>query len=116
MSPSLRCASKRSGGPGQTRRPALTIVELLVVVAVVGFLAALLLPAVQSARESSRRVDCFSRLGQLGRALHGFQAAYKVFPPAMPADDNNPNNGGSAWYSPHAHLLPYLEQAGRTAR
>jgi prepilin-type N-terminal cleavage/methylation domain-containing protein len=105
-------------------RDAFTLVELLVVIAIIGVLVALLLPAVQQARESARRISCVNRLKQIGLALQNYEATHKVFPPAYitgntAADGsafgvsfgdeyrNGPN--GFAW---GAMLLPYLEQQG----
>src|SRR6476660_7959923 len=57
-----------------------TLVELLVVIALIGVLVALLLPAVQSARESARRMQCFNHLKQMSLAVHNFENTFKVFP------------------------------------
>lgn len=85
-------------------RHGFTLVELLVVIAIIGVLVALLLPAVQSAREASRRSACGNNLRQIGVALQNFHAAQKKFPPGR---------GGPPpmVFSPHAHLLPYMEEA-----
>jgi prepilin-type N-terminal cleavage/methylation domain-containing protein len=91
----IRATSKSNG---------FTLVELLVVIAIIGVLVALLLPAVQSAREASRRSACGNNLRQVGVALHNFHAAQKKFPPGR---------GGPPpmVFSPHAYLLPYMEEA-----
>ncbi len=84
-------------------RHGFTLVELLVVVAIIGVLVALLLPAVQAAREAARRAHCSNNLKQIGLALQNFHSARKTFPPGQVDNDNN--NYGWAIY-----ILPYLEE------
>jgi uncharacterized protein DUF1559 len=81
------------------RRRALTLLELLAILAIIGILVALLLPAVQGAREASRRTQCSSNMRQLAMALHAYESVNRVLP------NTAPNN-----YSFHVFLLPYLEQ------
>src|SRR6476660_6926402 len=83
-----------------------TLVELLVVIAIIGVLVALLLPAVQSARESSRRTKCLNNLKQLGIALHSYHDTIGGFPPGYL--ENNPLTDRANWIT---LLLPYHEQA-----
>ncbi len=91
----------------RTLRPAFTLVELLVVVAIIGILVALLLPAVQSARESARRTQCINNLKQLGLALHNFESSQGGLPPL----GDYQQAGNSVYWSVQTRLLPYIEQA-----
>jgi len=106
----------------KVRRCGFTLVELLVVIAIIGILVSLLLPAVQQAREAARRMSCANRVKQIGLALHNYESAHKIFPPAYvtanPAADGTAfgvtfgdeyRNGpsGFAW---GALLLPFVEQ------
>ena len=70
-----------ASGQGRSRRRAFTLVELLVVIAIIGVLVALLLPAIQSARESARRTQCSNNLHQIGVGMMNFENSKKSFPP-----------------------------------
>jgi prepilin-type N-terminal cleavage/methylation domain-containing protein len=87
------------------RRPGFTLVELLVVIAIIGVLVALLMPAVQAARESARRSQCSSNLKQIGIATSLFEDAHKRLPPGAVW-----SSSGTAKGSAFVYLLPYLEQ------
>lgn len=85
---------------GHSRR-AFTLVELLVVIAIIALLAGLLLPAVQMARESARRIQCANNLRQTGVALSNFESAYRILPAG------SQRKTAFAW---SARTLPFLEQ------
>ncbi len=93
-------------------RRGFTLIELLVVIAIIGVLIALLLPAVQSAREAARRAQCANNMKQIGIALHGYHDANGVFPMSTTSAASGPGgtcrNGFYSWY---AGILPYLEQS-----
>ena len=94
------------------KNKAFTLVELLVVIAIIGMLVGILLPAVQSARESGRRVQCANNLRQLGIAAQSYESTFSTFPPGAvakeyPAKKTNPYNYYR--WSALAHLLPHLE-------
>jgi prepilin-type N-terminal cleavage/methylation domain-containing protein len=87
----------------RSRSDGFTLVELLVVITIIGILIALLLPAVQAAREAARRSQCSNNMKQLGLALHGYQEQQQCFPPALAWK----NSGG--WNYIYL-ILPYIEQ------
>ena len=93
-----------------------TLVELLVVIAIIGVLVALLLPAVQAAREAARRSQCSNSLKQFGLALHNYADVFKVFPPRRGGTNgntaNDPNRTMANYdrVSAFVALLPFIEQ------
>ncbi|WP_442485642.1 DUF1559 family PulG-like putative transporter [Aeoliella sp. SH292] len=106
------------------RKPGFTLVELLVVIAIIGILVALLLPAVQAAREAARRTQCTNGLRQLSLAMLNYESARKGLPPVAAAWNQAdlqklyaPGMGpptATGWYDDHGWyvpLLPYIEQA-----
>ena len=91
------------------KKQAFTLVELLVVIAIIGILIALLLPAVQAAREAARRMQCTNNLKQLGIGCHNYHDVKGFFPPAR----NGNSTGDSGVISFHVVLWPYCEQQQR---
>ena len=82
-----------------------TLVELLVVMAIIGILVGMLLPAVQMVREAARRTSCLNNIKQMAVAAQNYQSSHMKFPPAS---DGHFSNGRG--FSLHCYLLPYLEQ------
>ena len=109
----MRCLKQMAAcGVSLPRRRGFTLVELLVVIAIIGVLVALLLPAVQAAREAARRNQCLNKMKQLGLANLNHESARRMFPPG----DQHPSNaipctspaenGGPPW---SVLILPYIE-------
>lgn len=93
------------------RRLGFTLIEMLVVMAIISLLASLLLPAVQKSRSAARRTQCRNHLRQIGLALHNFHETYEVFPPGtVEAGPRGTASSDPAWGWAVA-ILPYLKQA-----
>ncbi|MDD3588077.1 MAG: DUF1559 domain-containing protein [Thermoguttaceae bacterium] len=111
------CKPRRKSGVcsyGKTsRKHGFTLVELLVVIAIIGILIALLLPAVQAAREAARRMQCTNNLKQIGLALHNYHSTYNCFPQGATAQSKIVNDVwvymayGWNW---RITILPHMEQ------
>jgi prepilin-type N-terminal cleavage/methylation domain-containing protein/prepilin-type processing-associated H-X9-DG protein len=113
---------------GETRPHGFTLVELLVVIAIIGILVALLLPAIQAARESARRMSCGNNLKQDGVAIQNYHDVHNAYPPARPGPDATDSrefeffaqprgpraNGGKGYLMSGASgfvlLLPFMEE------
>jgi prepilin-type N-terminal cleavage/methylation domain-containing protein/prepilin-type processing-associated H-X9-DG protein len=87
-----------------------TLVELLVVIAIIGVLVALLLPAVQAAREAARRMQCSNKLKQIGLAMHNYHDTFQVLPPqSLPAHGSNNAWGWGPMIFPYIELKPLYD-------
>ena len=101
----MSCGNTKSG-----REPSgFTLVELLVVIAIIGVLVALLLPAIQAAREAARRSQCSNNMKQIMLALHGYHDTYNAFPATMTGAASHGDWRGPA-LNPRTDILPFMEQ------
>lgn len=91
-------------------RSAFTLVELLVVIAIIGILVALLLPAVQAARESARRNSCSNNMKQLALAILNFEGIAGHLPPSAEVDLSVTSTGNNGSWGVHGRILPFLEE------
>lgn len=97
-----RPTSSQPGILSWRARRGFTLIEMLIVIAIIGILMSLLLPAIQRARERARQTQCLSKIRQLGLALQSFEAEHQLYP--------LPSRGFPRDYSGLADLLPYLDQ------
>ena len=89
-----------------TRKKGVTLIEFLVVLAILGVLVAFLLPAQRNARGAARRTQCKNNLKHIGLALHNYHDTYHAFPPAFTVDEN-----GKPLHSWRTLILPFVDQA-----
>ena len=94
----------------QAQSRAFTLVELLVVIAIIGVLIALLLPAVQAAREAARRLTCMNNLKQIGLALLNYEDTHNSFPAGGSIDASTCRNAGCRGVGMYITIMPFFEQ------
>jgi prepilin-type N-terminal cleavage/methylation domain-containing protein/prepilin-type processing-associated H-X9-DG protein len=109
----MRIGKGRNLGASTRAQRGFTLVELLVVIAIIGILIALLLPAVQAAREAARRSSCSNNMKQIGLGLHNFESVHHRFPTG--GEGTNPSTKGTTFdtkdlHSTFTYILPYIEQ------
>src|SRR4028118_1540239 len=92
----------------KSRRRGFSAMDLIVVIAVIAILIALLLPAIQKAREAARRAQCQNNLKQLGLAMHNYHDVSMTFPPGHVSP---PGDKLARYMSAHTMILPFVEQA-----
>ncbi len=92
------------------KQRAFTLVELLVVITIIGILISLLLPAVQSAREAARKLQCSNTLKQNGLALMNYESQWQIFPPSFYYKNANVDTDREHWANWAILILPFLEQ------
>src|SRR5262245_30530217 len=97
-----------------SKKRGFTLTELLVVIAIIGVLVALLMPAVQAAREAARRTQCLNNLGQLSKATATFESSKSRLPPLQdplfPAQNTVPLPLSQRWAPWFVHIAPYIDQ------
>jgi prepilin-type N-terminal cleavage/methylation domain-containing protein/prepilin-type processing-associated H-X9-DG protein len=87
-----------------------TLVELLVVIAIIGILVALLLPAIQAAREAARRSQCKNNLKQLGLGVLNYESSRKQLPPSVEVSTKTMTGANNGGWGVHGHILDYMEE------
>jgi prepilin-type N-terminal cleavage/methylation domain-containing protein len=100
--------SRKSATVNRLGQSGFTLVELLVVITIIGILIALLLPAVQTAREAARKIQCAANFKQVGLALHSYNSAKGYFPPSEFC--HNTKGGAPMYFSWAIYIMPYLDQ------